>query len=201
MLVVLVSGVSELATITCWNAPARSMRARTRTTTSAPTASVAGPQRTGRLLVHGEVARMVGVTPRISATWLGWRGSTWGISRTTAPSAGSGPRLRTRTVTDTTWPTWLTRGEIRSLTARSAPPASEPARTRSGPGSGWGGPGGSGGCGGTGGSGPGSGGSGGTASYWLVTATLWVCPLVTVTRVGSTEARAPSGSGSEIVKS
>ena len=99
-------------------------------------------------------------------------------------------------MTETTWPTWLTRGEIRSLTARSAPPASEGARTRSGPGSGWGGPGGSGGCGGTGGSGPGSGGSGGTASYWLVTATLWGgCPFVTVTRVGSTEARAPSGVG------
>ena len=149
------------------------MRALTRITASAPTASVAGPQRTGRVLVHGEVARMVGVTPRIWATWLGWRGSTCGISRTTAPSAGNGPRLRTRTVTETTWPTWLTRGRSVSLTARSAPPASEGARTRSGPGSGWGGPGGSGGCGGTGGSGPGSGGSGGTASYWLVTATLW----------------------------
>ena len=144
---------------------------------------------------------MVGVTPRIWATWLGWRGSTCGISRTTAPSAGRGPRLRTRTVTETTWPTWLTRGEMRSLTARSAPPASEAASTRSGPGSGWGGPGGSGGCGGTGGSGRlrRIGGSGGIASYWLVTATLWICPFVTVTRVGSTEARAPSGSGSEIV--
>ena len=105
-------------------------------------------------------------------------------------------------MTVTTWPTWLTRGEMCSLTARSAPPPTEAASTRSGPGSGWGGPGGSGGCGGTGGSGPGSGGiggSGGIASYWLVTATLWICPFVTVTRVGSTEARAPSGSGSEIV--
>ena len=93
LLVVLVSGVSELATTTLWNAPARSIRALTRTTASAPTARVAGPQRTGRVLVHGEVARMVGVTPRIWATWLGWRGSTCGISAHDGPVRGQGAEV------------------------------------------------------------------------------------------------------------
>ena len=113
---------------------ARSIRALTRITACAPTASVAGPQRTGRVLVHGEVARMLGVTPRIRAIWLGWRGSTCGISRASASSAGSGPMLRTRMVTVTTSPTWLTRGEMRSLTARSAPPSTEAASDQVGAG-------------------------------------------------------------------
>ena len=86
------------------------MRALTRMTASAPTASVAPPQLTGRVLVHA-ARPWSAFTPRIFATWLGWRGSTCGISRASASTAGSGPLLRTRVVTDTTSPTSLTRGD------------------------------------------------------------------------------------------
>ena len=75
LFVVFGSGVWDVATTTPLNSPPTSIRALTRMTTSAPTASVAPPQLTGRSLVH-PAARVPAVTPRTFATWLGWRGST-----------------------------------------------------------------------------------------------------------------------------
>ena len=107
LLVVLGSGVSEVATTTLLKIPATSMRARTRITTSR------ADRKRGAAAAHRPRARAAGgsrgcsaVTPRICATWLGRsRVDLRDLAHDGASTAGSGPLLRTRMVTVTTSPT------------------------------------------------------------------------------------------------